>query len=192
MVNATKTELLPPAETEVMDDAGVETDDGDQGADEAETGDDDGDDDGLFYYAVTLKNGLRSFHEDDRDPDDVAFDFKVAVTFPCRPDSLFSDKELVRFEQLQREDPKRYGEKTARAYLFQLGDAILDPREVAELCPADDLIYVPEEQREAEAASEEQAKVSVMPQLPAEPPPVPAPQPLPAVKQNGRLSRLGK
>jgi hypothetical protein len=203
MVNAKAAELLPPeVEVEGTDDVAVETGHGDdQGAGETdEEGDGDGDDDGVFYYAVTLHNGLRSFHEDDRDPVELATHFKASVMFPARPDSLFTDEELEYFEALQKEDPKRYGEKTARAFVFQIGDAIMDPRQVSELCPADDLMYKTEEQREAEeaAAAESEGKdatVTVMPQLapmPALPPEPPAAPAILPPSKNGRLSRLGK
>lgn len=174
-------ELVPAPIVEPLtmaEDEEAEGSDGDEGDDEDEDGE-------TFYYCVKPKNGgLPTFHEDDRDPDEIAFDFKVALTFPLRPDSLFEEEELADFEKLQKEDPRRFGEKGARVFLFKIGDAILDPREVFMVCPADDLVYQPDDDAEDEGGGDQPTAPTTPPAAPAAPVPPPAPAP------GGRLARL--
>jgi len=71
-------------------DGGTEDPEGDDGDDDEEGED--------FYYVVTSKAGLRSFHYDDREPAQVCFDFKLSRMFPFTPTSAFSDEEAIEFE----------------------------------------------------------------------------------------------
>jgi len=117
------------------------TDDGDTDGDEGEPGP-------LYDYAVLFKNGHVTNHQDERTPEELAFDYKLCLLYPLTPRSAFSDEEWDRFEALQKEDPRRYQKKDARLYVFQIGLGtgdddegeqveLLDPREIQAIVGAD-------------------------------------------------------
>jgi hypothetical protein len=148
---ATSSEATASLPTETIEHESPELDtsgpdDGDTSSSEG-----DGDDDGerrLYEYVALYKNGHVTNHMDERTPAEIAFDHRMALLYPVLPKSYMTEAEMDRWEDLARQDPKRYQRKDAKAYIFVIGYGTgdsdegddlesLDPREIQALVQAE-------------------------------------------------------
>ena len=123
--------------------------------DSNELGDGDEDDGEDYAYNVLWKNGHVTNHNDERDPAQIALDFKVSLLYPLTAKSAFSDEEWSAYQEAAKADPKRFQRRDAKLYLFQIGFgsddeeiACLDPREIQAVILAHS--FGPEDLREDE------------------------------------------
>jgi len=139
------------------------------GADEdLDEGDDEGDeDDDAIRYCVTLKSGVRSFHDDLRDPLEVRGALRLALIYPLDGESDFlEDDERKYVAAAKKADPGRYRKSGNKVYLFEVGEAGFDPREIASVCPLEDLMFQPPPE-EPEVQSEQPTAAPPLRMVPA-------------------------
>jgi len=130
------------------------------GGDEDEEEDDEEDDEGDsgdFLYQILFKGHVfPAHHYDSRSPETLMEEFQLSLLFPYTPESLFTSEELKVFEGRGQDRDRRFKRKDAKAWMFGIGDAVIDPREVVELRLYDNIN--PNDDGEDDGEDEEETK----------------------------------